>query len=108
MSELSSLVLGILGTVIAALAVLLIKGFLWMRNAITDQKAEHNLMAQRTEFLEVRIDKIEVDHSSQYAEISDKMDQTLAVLTDIKLAFSEVRIKNETNEKRIDRMEDKA
>ena len=107
MSGLSNLILGILGTVIAALIMVLIKGFLWMRNSITDQKANHNLMTQRTDFLETRFNKIEMDHNSQYAEISDKMDQTLAVLTDIKLAFSEVRIKNETNEKRLDRIEDK-
>lgn len=108
MSGLSSWILGILGTVIAALIVIAIKGFFWMRNSITDQKADNDLMRQRLKYNEEKLDKIEEAHDHQYNELSDKMDKTLEVLTDIKLAFSEVRIKNESNERRIERLEERA
>ncbi len=102
---LSSWIVGILGTVIAALIVIAIKGFFWMRNSITDQKADSDLMSQRLKYHEEKLDKIEETHNSQYHDLGQKMDKTLEVLTDIKLAFSEVRIKNDSNEKRIDRLE---
>jgi ABC-type transport system involved in cytochrome c biogenesis permease subunit len=108
MSELSSIAVSILGTVIAALTISIILGIVWMRKAIADQKSEHDLMAQRMSYNESKLDKIEATHDTQYNELLKKIDQTLAVLTDIKLAFSEVRIKNEENERRINKIERQA
>jgi len=108
MNELSNFILGILGTVIAALIVSIVLGIVWMRKAIADQREAHSLMEQRLNHSEEKLDKIERVHDGQYHELSDKMDKTLEVLTDIKLAFSEVRIKNESNERRIERLEERA
>jgi len=105
MSELSSIAVSILGTVIAALTISIILGIVWMRKAIADQKSEHDLMVQRMNYNESKLDKIESTHDTQYNELLKKIDQTLVVLTDIKLAFSEVRIKNEENERRINKIE---
>ena len=101
------MVLGVAITVIAALIIMIVSGVVWMRKAIADQKAAHELLVQRFKYSEGKLEKIENTHDDQYHELGNKMDQTLAVLTDIKLAFSEVRIKNQSNEKRIDRLEEK-
>jgi len=108
MSELNDLIVGILGTVIAALIVSIILGIVWMRKAIADQKSAHSLMEQRLKYNEDKLDKIETTHADQYHELAGKMDKMLSVLSDVKLAFSEVRVKNTSNERRIDRLEQRA
>lgn len=97
--------LGILGTVAAAIIVSIILGIVWMRKAIADQKEAHGLMDQRLKYNEDKLSRIEEDHSNQYKDLSGKMDQTLEVLTDIKLAFAEVRLKNEANKEHLDALE---
>jgi uncharacterized membrane-anchored protein YhcB (DUF1043 family) len=98
----------IFGTVTAGLLISIILGIVWMRKAIADQKEDQGLMKQRMEFQEEKLSKFQDHEEEHYKDLGEKMDKTLAVLIDIKLAFSEVRIKNESNEKRLDRIESQA
>ena len=107
MNELGNMAVGVLGSILAAISISIISGLVWMRRAISDHKSKHGLMEQRMEFNEEKLKAIDSKLTNSLKELNDKMDQTLDVLTDIKLAFSEVRIKNESNADRISRIEDK-
>ena len=80
---------------------------IWINKNEANRKRDEALIQQRMTAAEGKLQELEQAHRDMLNTLNEKADKTLESLSNIHLAFSELRVRNQEHERRLEKLETK-